>query len=477
MPIYSLAYRPQRFSELDCADARETLVKIFKSGKLPHAFLFAGSKGIGKTSAARILAKAVNCKKLKGVEPCGKCETCVGIANGSFLDLIEIDGASNRGIDEIRDLREKIKLTPTMGKYKIYIIDEVHMLTTEAFNALLKTLEEPPPHAIFVLCTTAPEKLPETIISRCFRLNFKKASRKEILGSLERVAQGEEIKVPLEVLKLIAKQSDGSFRDAHKILEQVVMEGEPFTAKKTKRLLEIVETKKVKDFFTLLFQKNAKQAILWLDDFVQMGGNLRVLTAQVLEGLRGFLLAEVGVVDEDQELRTENQELAIEDIKKLIELFSEAFSKLKFAVIPQLPLEMAIIEWGGREKSIKGVRTIKGEIKEDKTLSENPVKTDIGVDIQGRWKEIIAGVKPHNHSVAALLRSCRPRQFDGKFLTIEAFYKFHQEKLSVAKVRNLLEETLKEILGLPVKVRCILGKKEGGEESLVGKAREIFGCE
>lgn len=464
--VFYLKYRPQKFSELaGLENVKKILIGFLKQEKPPHAFLFAGLKGIGKTSAARILAKAVNCKKRKKgqIEPCGECEACVGITDGSYLDLIEIDGASNRGIDEIRDLREKIKLVPTAGKYKVYIIDEVHMLTTEAFNALLKTLEEPPPHAIFVLCTTVPEKLPETIISRCFRLNFKKASQKEILGSLERVAQGEKIKVPLEVLKLIADESDGSFRDAQKILEQVVMEGEPFTTEKTKRLLEIVETKKVREFLTLICQRNTKRAILWLDDFVRLGGNLRVLTTQILEGLRGFLLAKIGVESEDQPLAGQ---FPIGDIKVLIELFSKAFSKLKFAVIPQLPLEMAIIEWGER-----------GEIKEDKALSEDPVKVNPGTDIQAKWKEIIAGVKPHNHSVAALLRSCRPKQFDGKFLTIEAFYKFHQEKLSVAKVRNLLEETLKEILGLPVKVRCILGKKERGEESLVEKAREIFEVE
>ena len=475
MPVYSLAYRPQKISEFDSPAVAKFLKRVLMSKTLPHAFLFAGPKGTGKTSAARVLAKAVNCTKLEGIEPCGRCAACVGIANGSFLDLMEIDGASNRGIDEIRDLREKIKLTPTMGKYKVYIIDEVHMLTTAAFNALLKTLEEPPPHAIFVLCTTAPEKLPETIISRCFRLNFKKATQEEILDSLKRVAQGEKIKVPREVLKLIANESDGSFRDAHKILEQVVMEGEPYTVEKTRKLLEVVETKRVREFIVLVCQKKVKEAIFWLDDFVQRGGNLKILTTQVLGGLRELLLAKIGV---ENQLPITNYQLPIEDIKFLIELFSTAASQLKYAVIPQLPLEMAIVEWGGGEQETgKNAKSVKGKIGEDNAPLKDAVKANPPVDIRARWKEIIAGVKPHNHSVAALLCSCRPKSFDGQLLTIEAFYKFHQEKLSGIKVRELLERALKEILGLPVKVNCVLGARKEREEKLIKKAREIFGVE
>jgi DNA polymerase-3 subunit gamma/tau len=177
--VFYRKYRPQKIEELDSASVRENLYSIFSKGNYPHAFLFTGPKGLGKTSAARIVAKIVNCeKKAKGkIEPCNKCDQCQSIASGSNLDVLEIDGASNRGIDEIRDLREKIKLAPFKASKKVYIIDEVHMLTTEAFNALLKTLEEPPAHVLFILCTTEQHKVPATIASRCFRINFTRANR------------------------------------------------------------------------------------------------------------------------------------------------------------------------------------------------------------------------------------------------------------------------------------------------------------
>ena len=183
--VFYRKYRPQKIDELDNQSVRESLYSIFSKGNFPHAFLFTGPKGLGKTSTARIVAKAINCEKHKDlegirsekeIEPCNKCEQCLSITNGNNLDIFEIDGASNRGIDEIRDLKEKIKLAPFKASKKVYIIDEVHMLTTEAFNALLKTLEEPPSHAVFILCTTEPHKVPATIVSRCLRINFTRAT-------------------------------------------------------------------------------------------------------------------------------------------------------------------------------------------------------------------------------------------------------------------------------------------------------------
>src|SRR5665213_65939 len=180
--VFYLKYRPQKIKDLDSQEVRERLLKILASDNLPHAFLLTGPKGLGKTSAARIVAKSVNCtnRKKGEAEPCGKCEACLSITNGTNMDVIEIDGASNRGIDEMRDLREKIRLAPLSSKKKVYIIDEVHMLTTEAFNALLKTLEEPPAHAIFILCTTEPQKVPATIVSRCLHVSFKSPTKEEM---------------------------------------------------------------------------------------------------------------------------------------------------------------------------------------------------------------------------------------------------------------------------------------------------------
>ena len=197
--VFYLKYRPRKISELDSLVLREKLEGVLKGkipDKIPHAFLFTGPKGLGKTSTARIIAKSINCTSRKGseFEPCNRCSSCKSIDNGSNLDVLEIDGASNRGIDEIRDLREKIRLSPVSSLKKIYIIDEVHMLTTEAFNALLKTLEEPPEHAFFILCTTEPQKIPATITSRCFHIKFSKPTEEDFLHSFNRVLRGEGIK-------------------------------------------------------------------------------------------------------------------------------------------------------------------------------------------------------------------------------------------------------------------------------------------
>src|SRR6266581_3023021 len=233
--VFYRKYRPQIIDDLDNQVVRERLLAVLSKG-LPHAFLFTGPKGLGKTSAARIVAKAVNCEKIDRIEPCNACEQCISITNGTNLDVLEIDAASNRGIDEIRDLKEKIRLSPLSAKKKVYIIDEVHMLTTEAFNALLKTLEEPPAHAMFILCTTEPHKVPATITSRCFHIAFKRATDEELVRSLKRIKEGEKLEVDEDALFAIAKMADGGFRDAAKILEELASKAQE--KKITKEFIE-----------------------------------------------------------------------------------------------------------------------------------------------------------------------------------------------------------------------------------------------
>ncbi|MEA3355077.1 MAG: DNA polymerase III subunit gamma/tau, partial [Patescibacteria group bacterium] len=275
---YYLKYRPQTIFELDLERARNSLGEILRAKDIPHAFLFVGPKGTGKTSSARIVAKAVNCLKPKNGEPCNKCSNCKLIIEGKSLDIIEIDAASNRGIDDIRDLREKIKLVPSVLKVKVYIIDEVHMLTTEAFNALLKTLEEPPKHAKFILCTTEPHKIPGTIVSRCVKVEFNKAKVEEIVRSLKRVVKGEKLKISDKDLSLIAKRAGGSFRDGVKILEQLSFSGLKISSKKVNELLSGGSGENlIDDFLIMVYKKETKKALNWLAKVIDGGMNAKQL--------------------------------------------------------------------------------------------------------------------------------------------------------------------------------------------------------
>ena len=462
---YYLKYRPQLISELDLVEVRNELSEILKSKKIPHALLFTGPKGTGKTSAARIFAKAINClKPQKSGEPCNQCLNCVEITNGTALDLIEIDAASNRGIDDIRDLREKIKLSPSRCPYKVYIIDEVHMLTNEAFNALLKTLEEPPTHAIFILCTTDPQKLPATIISRCVKFNFRKARPAEVESCLKRVVTGEKLKVEKGVLEAINNSVDGSFRDAHKLLEQLAVSSKIITLRHTQEFLNLTEELSPVKLLTLLAQKETKAALKEIDRVVQQGGDLAVFTQAVLNTLRQALLYQLKVSETEPAVKDFN----ISEIKVLISLFSQAFIDLKYNPIPQLPLELVAVEWCENKNSSSAPD--KSELRQDKQNAvpteviskSNPVKQKISAalkTVEEKWTEILAGVKPLNHSVEALLKAARPAKLEGEVLTLEVFYKFHKDRLDSEKCRVIVEEVVSQKIGSPVKVKCVLGQK------------------
>lgn len=487
MSDYTTKYRPQKISELDLTSVREGLEKVLKSGKIPHAFLFCGPRGTGKTSAARIIAKAVNCLgKKKDFEPCNECDQCLSITAGTNLDVLEIDAASNRGIDDIRDLREKIRLAPSGAKYKIYIIDEAHMLTLEAFNALLKTLEEPPPHAIFILCTTAPEKLPETIISRCLRFNFKRATIPEIVTKLEKICGAEKLEVDPQALKEISRSVSGSFRDAQKILEQASFSGTKITVEQIKELLGQTVGLAPEKLLEFLAAKDIKGGISEIGRVVETGGNLRVYTEGLLEILRTALLAKFGVTEwDDTEALKVTETLKVEEIRALIEIFSKAAQEFREAIIPQLPLELAVVEWcgdgGGVGGSVRQSADLGGNVRkitspslprsagrainqaQRSTISTK--RSDLGSvsleEIQIRWKEVLLAVRPRNHSVEALLRATRPINLAGGVLTLEVFYKFHKDQLETEKCRKIVEEVASEFLGMPINLKCILGERSG----------------
>lgn len=358
-------YRPQKIAELDITEVRTRLSTLLLSGRVPHAFLFAGPKGTGKTSAARIVAKVINCERLvgqrlpagrqvsasslKNIEPCNKCETCISITEGRNLDVLEIDAASNRGIDEIRELKEKIKFSPSSAKFKVYIIDEVHMLTTEAFNALLKTLEEPPSHAIFILATTEPEKLLPTIVSRCIRFDFKKASKEEIVHSLKRVLIGEKVKIKEEdnFLSEIANFADGSFRDATKLLEQAIAE-DALTIEKVQNILGTLGDEDIKKFLAALEKRDTKKSLEQIAEMERKGVNFRAMTASLLHFLHKILLVKFGIGDETQE---KFDKLTVSEIELLLKLLTKAYGEFKSTVVPSLPLEMVVVEWGEKKNN------------------------------------------------------------------------------------------------------------------------------
>lgn len=427
------------------------------SGRIPHAFLFSGPKGLGKTSAARIIAKAVNCvgkikdqrSKIKDlrIEPCNKCDICQSITKGNALDLIEIDAASNRGIDDIRELREKIKLSPSKAQKKVYVIDEVHMLTPEAFNALLKTLEEPPEHALFILCTTEPNKLPETIISRCQEFNFKIANSDELDRSLARIEKGEKLNLELGVKEEISRYSGGSFREAAKSLEMLTaLYGGKISLVQTKEFFgrEIIT---LGDFFAYLSQKNAPKVLHWLETAMKKGIDLKILITEILEHLRKMVLKKYNVIKEE----INDYGFTVNDLKKLISLFDEAVRQLKGAVVPQLPLELAVVEYCSYSDPGQA-RTIKSE-------------TD---DVLTKWPEILKQVKSYNHSIEALLKSAQPKEIKNGIFIIEVFYPFHKGKLETANCLKIVQETLVKIFNQPLKVKYIL--KQNSPPKLYAKA-------
>src|SRR3989338_2221307 len=455
-------YRKHRPKTFGGVLGQDHVVKILKNAlkldRVAHAYLFSGSRGTGKTSVARILARAINCEKN---EPCNSCQTCVDFMSGRTLDLVEIDATSNRGIDEIRAIRDAANFLPVSAKRKVYIIDEVHMLTAEAFNALLKTLEEPPNHVIFILCTTEPHKVPATIASRCFHISFKKATKEELVRSFTRIAKKEKISVDKDALESISDLSDGSFRDGVKILEEIA--GEAGNKKITKEMVEKIykvtnidhQIDKMIEFFS---QKNAKEAMLMVGKVTEEGIDIKYFMEKLMLKLHDLMLIEIGVSKEKSDI-----DLNIEDIKTLMDLLTKAHGKLKYSVLSQLPLEIAIIEWSA--SSVFALPYAESDARKDSAeVAHNPPKaTQLQADASSpRTKssdvdllqELINKVKTQNHSIAGVLRGCTLKSYDGKKFIIEAKFKFHKEKLDEAKSKILLEKTLEEIEGkrLPVSV-------------------------
>ncbi len=311
-------WRPQGFDSLVGQEAvRTALTNALETGRIAHAYLFAGPRGTGKTSTAKILAKAVNCEHGPTPNPCNKCQNCVRINDGTSMDVFEIDAASNRGIDEIRDLREKVAFAPVNGRYKVYIIDEVHMLTTEAFNALLKTLEEPPPHVIFILATTEPHKIPATIHSRCQRFDFKRVTDSDIVKRLREVADGSGIAADDDALQLIAVQADGGMRDALSLLDQCGVMAERVSAETVRSVLGIVGREALRKLVKAVGEGNVPKALELLETLLAGGKDVKQIITELAEYLRAVLLYKAS---------PEYREIYLTDTKEAIAAMEGLFS-------------------------------------------------------------------------------------------------------------------------------------------------------
>jgi len=369
-------YRPQTFAEfIGQEHIVKTLTNAISGEMISHAYLFAGPRGSGKTTLARLLSKAVNCQnrkkgegeedksssspfaKARDFEPCNKCSSCSEIMEGRSMDLMEIDAASHRGIDDARELIDGIRFMPTKSKYKVFIIDESHQLTREAANALLKTLEEPPAHAIFILATTEIHKMIPTIVSRCQRFDFRRLTLPEIMKKLERICEKEKMRIEKPALELIAINSEGSFRDAESLLDQVftLYGGKEIKVEDIKDLLGLVETELVSKFTDFLGQKNPAGAINFLNELVEKGMNLEEFAKTLINYLRKALILKIMGIDgnpiisgltkeELQKLNEQAKNFKEEELRKILNLFLDAQNKMKYSPIPQLPLELAIIE-------------------------------------------------------------------------------------------------------------------------------------
>ncbi len=432
---------------------REALNAALKSGKISHAYLFVGPRGSGKTSTARILSQVINCDLNKDLEnnlqePCGECEPCKTLLTGGGVDVIEIDAASNGLVEDIRDLREKVRLSPIQLRKKIYIIDEVHMVSAAGFNALLKTLEEPPKHAMFILCTTEAHKVPETIASRCTKINFTKANKDEIVESLQRVVLGEELKINGEALEAIVGVVDGSFREAHKILEQLASFGGEIDrdlVNKTQGSVNAILVKKIME------SALAGKPIEVVDCFLLM--ETAGVKAQVV------LVAMLSYLKEQIELGVKSG-ANVRGIIKLIDGLVRSAEKIKVSPDPLLPLEMAILEscldnGGGEGPKIVLVEEPKQE--EDKVITKEVMeeaKSSLE-KIQTEWSSFLDSFATSNGSLAGMLRNSLPMDLQGKSLILSVRSRFQQDMLERETKKKIIEMEMERVWG-PVRLKTVL---------------------
>ena len=483
-------YRPQNFSQVVGQNhIKVTLEQEIKSGKIAHAYLFCGPRAVGKTTLARVFAKSINCEQRKktSAEPCDECLSCKEITQGRALDIIEIDAASYTQVENVREnIIPNARVTPARSKYKVFIIDEVHMLTTHAFNALLKIIEEPPAYVVFILCTTEVHKVPQTIISRCQRFDFKRISVNDVVKKLTYIIQAENIKVEKNILEAIARHVDGHMRDAESTLGQIIaIGGAAVTQAEADLVIPRSDLNEVISLLGFLIKKDAAGGIRLVNQLMDEGVDIKVFVKDMIEILRKLMLIKInpGLVDklalemgEAVELKINQlaQDLDIELILRLMEKFIKVNNEIKADFIRQLSLEVAIVEVctlpsiaRNAPISSQTIRTVpkftpyKSNQSPLKPTGEKAAEAKSLINITSdqimeKWNEVLAKVKQYNHSLSFILRVCQPKNLAGNQLCLAFKYKFHRDRVSETAIKNIIEKVLNQVYGGPIVIEAVV---------------------
>jgi DNA polymerase-3 subunit gamma/tau len=506
-------WRPQTWDDVvGQKHVVQTLKNALATGRIAHAYLFAGPRGTGKTSTARILAKAVNClAEDPAARPCNKCARCRAVNEGAYLDLIEIDAASNTSVEDVRDLRERVPFAPSDGRYKIYIIDEVHMLSTAAFNALLKTLEEPPAHAIFILATTEAHKIPATVVSRCQRHEFRRLGVAEITAQLEEMVKVEGIRAEPEALEAVARQATGSMRDAISLLDQLGSLGEAITLRRTLEMLGSTESETVEQLAACLAVRDAARGLQIIHRATDSGADARQFARQVVDYLRGVMMAASGnsdLVEATAETRATMKELAAKldppVLYRAIRAFSHAAADLRSGWRPQLPLELALIDsvLDAPAPAASGVPAAKGSsadgagggsaarmipsrgpesppaAKPDPKTGASAAATDYAegagapaaddmtlARARESWPRVLGIVRERDSRSYTLFARARVDSLEGDLLSISVDSDLVRQKCGRPETLLLLQGVLAEVLGSPMRLRFAVGKAQAVAEN------------
>jgi len=506
-------YRPQVFEDVV---EQGTVVKILQEAlrqkKIAHAYLFSGPKGTGKTSIARIFAKGLNCEKGPTPAPCMKCSQCITITNGTNLDVIEIDAASNRGIDEIRDLKEKVQYAPVSARYKIYIIDEAHMLTIQAFNALLKTLEEPPDNVVFILATTEPEKIPPTIISRCERFYFKPISVRGLVEKTKEIAKNEDARLTNDAAMLIARFSSGSLRNALSLLDQSITMFNEITEENIRNLLGIPQDEVLKDFLNSIIKKNPKKALSIIRDMEESGKDSKIFINEFLSYLQDLLngkilgFSEISFDRDVAFIKNLKEQAKYISTKKIIDV-SEEFARIiniiRFFPDPFFPIQLTALKCMDvesvpemaqtenkivqqveiKEKTqIKEAKPVLPRSEESPLIETNEKETETpkeeksadqlkGIDfIKAQWKNILDEVKKIDRPLHAVLERVEPVEVHDDLIVLLAEKQFYLSILKKERNLDILNDTVKKVLKKAYRIKYI---EPQDEEKAHSKSEEI----